>query len=54
MYIVSPINEENLVDKIMDAATEIKNDPGVIQNPMQSILERDRLCIDVGGDHLNS
>ena len=46
----SSINEEDLVNKIIDAA--IKNDPGVIQCAMQSILERSRLCIDVGSDHL--
>ena len=36
----------------MDAATAIKNYPGVIQNAMQLILERSRLCIDVEGGHL--
>ena len=51
VYTVTPINEKDLVNKIMDTATAIKNDPGVIQNAMQSILERARLCIDVGGGH---
>jgi len=36
VYTVSPINEKDLVNKIMDAATAIKkNDPGVIQNTIQ-------------------
>ena len=39
VYTVNHINEEDLVNIIMDAATAIKNDPGVIQNAMQSILE---------------
>ena len=51
VFTVSPINEEDLVNKIMDAATATKNYPGVIQGAMKSILERARLCIVVGGDH---
>ena len=51
VFTVSPINEEDLVNKIIDAATAIKNDHCVIHNAMQAILERSRLCIDVGGGH---
>ena len=51
VYTLSSINEEDLVNKIMDDAIAIKNDPGVIQNAMQSILEQARLYIDVGGGH---
>ena len=51
VYKVSLINEEDRVNKIKDAATEIRYDHGVIQYAMKSIIERTRLCIDVGGGH---
>ena len=51
LYTLSPINKEDLVNKIMDSDTESKNDGSIIGNAMQSILEPTRLCIDVGGGH---
>jgi len=47
VYAVTPNNEDDIFNKVMDADIVIKNDPVVISNEIRSILERVRLYIGV-------
>jgi hypothetical protein len=49
----SPVDsEEDLIARIVKAAPNIRQQPGIIEHLRQSLLRRRRLYIDVGGQKL--
>jgi len=47
---MSPVDfGEHLIARIIEAASTIRQQPGIYERTCQSVLRRRRLCIEVGG-----
>jgi len=47
---MSPVDSgEDLIARIIEAASTITQQPGIFERTHQSLLRRRRLCIEVGG-----
>jgi hypothetical protein len=42
-------SEEDLIARIVEAAANIRQKPGIFEHTRQSLLHRCQLCIEVGG-----
>jgi len=51
VYAKQSHNRDELINRIMDAATQIRNSPGMVEQAVRSLLRRARLCIESAGCH---